>query len=47
MAVVSWRRADVAECLGLILVGDRNSLIEGTMNASRTFAAGHSSEMGL
>ena len=31
----------------LILAGERNSLIEGKMSASRTLAAGHSSEMGL
>ena len=49
MSVV--RRADVVECLGLkpclSLAGDRNSLIEGKMSASRNLAAGHSSEMGL
>ena len=51
MSVVSWRRADVAECLGLkpcwSLAGERNSLVEGKMSASRTMAAGHSSETGL
>ena len=31
----------------LSLAGERNSLIEGKMSASRTLAAGHSSEMGL
>ena len=29
------------------LAAERNSLIEGTMSALRTLAAGHSSEMGL
>ena len=31
----------------LSLAGERNSLIEGKMSASRTLAAGHNSEMGL
>ena len=39
MCVVSWRRADVVKCLGLKpcspLAGERNSLIEGKMSASR------------
>ena len=51
MSVVSWRKADVVECLGLkpccSLAGERNSLIDGKMSASRTLEAGHSSEMGL
>ena len=51
MSVVSWRREDVVECLGLkqclYLAGDINSLIEGKMSASRILVAGHSSEMGL
>ena len=50
MSVVSWRRPDVVECLGLKLclyfAGERNSLIEGKMSALRTLADGHSSEMG-
>ena len=36
MCVVSWRRADVVECLGLkpclSLAGEINSLIEGKMS---------------
>ena len=51
MFVVSWRRADVVECLGMkpcrSLAGEINSLIEGKMSASRTLAAEHSSEMAL
>ena len=51
MSVLSWRRADVVECLGLkpcgALVGERTSLIEGKMSASRILAAGHSSQLGL
>ena len=51
MPVVSWRKADVVECLGLklclSLAGERNSLIEGKMSASRTLGTGYSSEMGL
>ena len=49
--VVSWRKADVVDYLGLkpccSLAGERNSLIEGKMSASTTLAVGHSSEMGL
>ena len=37
MSVVSWRRADVVECLGLkpcwSFAGEINSLIEGKMSA--------------
>ena len=51
MSVVSWRRADVVECLDLnpcySLAGQRNSLIEGKMRASRTLDAWHISEIVL
>ena len=49
MSVVSWRRADVVECLKpcCSLDGEINSLIEGKMSVTRTLAAGHSSEMCL
>ena len=40
MSVLSWRRADVVECMGLkpccSLAGERNSLIEGKMSAQTT-----------
>ena len=51
MSVVSCRRAEVVECLALnpcwSRAGERCSLSEGKTSASRTLAAGHSSEMGL
>ena len=50
MSVVSWRSAEVVECPGRKPcwsgAGSRCALIMGRTSASKTFAAGHKSEIG-